>query len=125
MAITTSTSAASKACDAYVDLIDTGGTSGTLQILSSGLTVLASTTFSNPAFGNASNGVATANAIGTITSATNTGTASWFRVNNSAGVAIFSGTVSASGGDMNLNTTSIAMGDQITITSFVATVPTT
>lgn len=69
----------------------------------------------------ASGGVLTANAISNGTAAA-TGTASWFRLWQSNGTtAIMDGDVSTSGADLNLNNTSIATGQTVSVTSFTVT----
>jgi hypothetical protein len=69
----------------------------------------------------ASGGVLTANAISNGTAAA-TGTASWFRLFQSNGTtAIMDGDVSTSGSDLNLNNTSIATSQTVSVTSFVIT----
>ena len=69
----------------------------------------------------ASGGVLTANAISNGTAAA-TGTASWFRLFQSNGTtAIMDGDVSTSGSDLNLNNTSIATGQTVSVTSFTIT----
>jgi hypothetical protein len=69
----------------------------------------------------ASGGVLTANAISNGTAAA-TGTASWFRLFQSNGTtAIMDGDVATSGADLNLNNTSIATGQTVSVTSFTIT----
>ena len=69
----------------------------------------------------ASGGVLTANAITNGTAAA-TGTASWFRLVKSDGTTpIMDGDVSTSGADLNLNNTSIATGQTVSVTSFTVT----
>ena len=69
----------------------------------------------------ASGGVLTANAISNGTAAA-TGTASWFRLCQSNGTtAIMDGDVSTSGADVNLNNTSIATGQTVSVTAFTVT----
>lgn len=69
----------------------------------------------------ASGGVLTANAI-TNGTAGATGTASWFRLFQSNGTtAIMDGDVSTSGADLNLNNTSIATGQTVSVTAFTVT----
>jgi hypothetical protein len=69
----------------------------------------------------ASGGVLTANAISNGTAAA-TGTASWFRLFQSNGTtAIIDGDVGTSGSDLNLNNTSIATGQTVSVTSFTDT----
>lgn len=127
MAITLTNNARSAACDGIVDLIDAGAGAGTIEIKSAASTVagtneVATLTFSDPAFGAASNGVATASAITSDTSATG-GTAGFFTVFDSNNAAVFQGTVSTSGADLNLSSTSIGVGDTVSISSFTATMP--
>lgn len=127
--------AASAAADAVVDRIDTGG-AGTIKIYTGtiptdadtaiGAQVLLGTlTFSATAFGNAANGVATANAITSDTSADATGTAAWARIANGAGTTQMDVTVGTSGEDINFNTVSFVTGATIAITSLTYTQPKT
>jgi len=90
----------------------TGGTATTL---------LAELTASDPMFGAASSGAITASAITADSSANATGTATWFRVVDSAGTFVMDGSVGTSGSDLNLNSTSISTGQNVSITSFVIT----
>lgn len=133
MAIKLTNAAKSAAADAVVDSIDAGAGAGTLEIRTGAQptnaddadsgTLLATLTFSDPAFGAASNGVATASAITQDSSADATGTAGYFVVKTSTGTKIFTGSVTASGGggDMQLVTTSITSGQPVTITAFTYT----
>lgn len=124
MAITLTNAARSAACDGIVDLIDGGTTdaSGDLVIMTAGDVEVATCVMSNPAFGAASNGVATAAAITDDTSATG-GTAALFKIQNRDNTEVFRGTVSTSGADLNLSSVSIGAGDTVQITSFTATMP--
>lgn len=126
--------AASAAADAVVDLCDAGAGAATLRIYDgtapatadtalSGNTLLAQLTMSDPAFGAASNGVATASAITQDASADATGTASFFRILDSNAVVILQGTVGTSGCDLNLNTVSIVAGATVSVTSLTYTQP--
>lgn len=51
-------------------------------------------------------------------SAVTTSTATWYRVVTSGGTAVIDGDASASSGDMQLNTTSIGPGVQVSVTSW-------
>jgi hypothetical protein len=85
--------------------------------------LLATATLASPAFGAASNGVITANAISDVTVAA-TGTAAWFRLLKSDNVTvIMDGSVGTSGCDLNLNATALAAGATLSTTSFTFTVP--
>ncbi len=87
------------------------GTAVSTQVLLAELTCNA--TFA-PA---ASGGVLTLNGITQDSSANASGTAAWFRIVTSGGTAVIDGSVSTSGADMNLNSTSIVSGGTVSITS--------
>jgi len=83
---------------------------------------LARLTFNATAFGAAVAGVATANAIGSDSSADATGTASWFRTYKSDGTsAVFDGSVGTSGCNLNLSSVAITAGGTIAVTGFTYT----
>lgn len=130
-----STAARNAACDAIVDLIDGGAGAGTLTIRTgappatpatadSG-TLLGTLTFSDPAFGSAATGVATASAITSDSSADASGDAGHFRVKDSNAVVIMQGTAgeAADTPDMTFDEKSIVAGGVIACTSFTVTVP--
>jgi hypothetical protein len=117
--------------DEITALID-AGTAGFLRIYDGtrptnadtavgGQTLLAELTMSATSFPAASSGSMTANAITDDSSANATGTASWFRIVDSAGNAVVDGDVGTSGSDLNLNTTAIASGVTVSVTSLVLT----
>jgi hypothetical protein len=127
---------ASAACDAIVDAIDGGAGAGTIKIYAGTIptdadtalgaqTLLATLTFSDPAFGAASNGVATASAITSDTSADATNTATWARIASSTPTTIMDVTVGTSGDDINFNTVSFVTGATVAITALTVTVPKT
>ena len=131
MAMKLSNTARSAAADAVVDLADNGyiriydGTQAATPNTAVGAQVLlAELTFGATAFGAASNGVATANAITQDSSANATGIASWFRVLKSDGATVlWDGTVGAGSGDLSLNSTSIVSGGTLSISSMTYTQP--
>lgn len=128
-----STAARNAAADAVVDLVDAGAGAGVIEIRTGAApatandadsgTLLATLTFSDPAFGAASSGVATASSITQDSSADATGTAGHFRVKDSNGNVVFQGSVGTSGAVMNLVTTSITAGQPVQITSFTYAQP--
>ena len=70
----------------------------------------------------ASGGVLTLNSITSDASADATGTATHFRLWNSAGsTAMVDGDVGTSGSDLNLNTVSLVSGAAVAVTSFTIT----
>ena len=78
--------------------------------------------FGAPAFASAVNGVATANSITADTSANATSVATWFRVLKSDGTSVlFDGTVGLAGSDMNINSTSIVVGAEVSVSAFTYT----
>ncbi|SOE82098.1 hypothetical protein SAMN05446927_5409 [Caballeronia arationis] len=69
----------------------------------------------------ASGGVLTLNSIanGTGTAGAGAGTAAaWYRLTTSGGTAHIDGTVGISGADLNINNTSIATGQTVSVTGF-------
>lgn len=127
---------ASAAADAVVDRIDAGAGAGTIKIYDGTIptnadtalgaqVLLATLTFSDPAFGAASNGVATASAITDDSSADATSTATWARIADSTGTTVMDVTVGTSGDDINFNTVSFVTGATVSITSLTYTQPKT
>jgi hypothetical protein len=111
------------------DAIDGGAGAGLLRIYDgsrpatcgTATTLLAELTFSDPCAGTASAGVLTMSAITADASANATGTATWFRCVDSTGTCCVDGNVGTSGSDLNLNSTSINSGVQVSVTSFTIT----
>lgn len=119
--------------NAMSDIATQVGTSGVLKIFTGTPpatcatadtgTLLATLTCNATAFGTATSGVLTANAI-TSASASGTGTAGYFRIYPSGATttnAVLQGLVGSSGSDLNLNSTSIASGQTVAVTSFTIT----
>lgn len=116
--------------DAVSDLLDNGylriydgtqpanaNTAITTQVL------LAELRFNATAAPAASGGVLTMNSITQDSSADNTGTATWFRALKSDGsTVVFDGSVSTSGANLNLGSTSITSGASVAVTSMAFTV---
>jgi hypothetical protein len=112
------------------DAVDAGGAAGVIRIYGgtrpatggAETTILAELTLTYPgAFLAPDNGAIQADTINPDTSANNTGTATWFRFQDSAGAHVLDGDVGTSGSDLNLNTTSITQGVQVDITSVILT----
>ncbi len=87
-------------------------------------TVLAEVTLADPAFGAPATGVKNLTDPAAVTAAA-TGTATWFRILDSGGVAHFDGKVTATGGggDLTLSTTSLTSGLSVDITGGTITQP--
>ena len=133
MPLRLSTSARNAACNAIVDLIDGGAGAGYIEIrtgtqpatpqtAASG-TLLATLTFSDPAFGAASVGVATASAITSDTSVDADGTAAWARIYDSNNNAIMDMDVGQGSGTLSFDDTSFLTGGTAAITLMTYTVP--
>lgn len=83
----------------------------------SGNTLLVSWTFSaGSAQGSPAAGSMTLSFSATTVSASNTGTATFFRILSSAPAALIQGTVATAGGDFNLTSTSITASSNVSIT---------
>lgn len=126
MAITHVTSVRNGLADYTVDQIDVGTTdaNGDLVIATSGDVEVATLACSAPAFGAASSGTATANAISDDTNATG-GTAAvhWFQNKDNAEVFRGSVTATGGGGDLELSSTSIGAGDTVSVSSYTYSAP--
>jgi len=129
MAYRLATATRNAACDAIVDLLD----SGTIQIRTgsqptnvgdaAGGTLLGTLTFGATAFGAASTGVATANSITSDTSADASGTAGHARILTS-GAAIHSDADCGQGsGSVSFDNSSVVSGGTLAISSATITVP--
>lgn len=123
MALVHITTIRNSLADLVVDALDLGSTdaTGDLQVATSTAwtTVLATINFANPAFGAASAGTATmAGAPKEDSNAAGGGTAAAFRVRDRDNNEVFRGTVSTSGADMNLSSTTINSGDAVRINAF-------
>jgi len=122
MAVTHPTTVRNGLADYVVDLIDAGAGAGTLEFQTSGNVEVATLTFSDPAFGAATGGTATASAITSDTSATG-GAVAKFAVKDSNGNPVFYGAVSTSGSDINLSSLSVGVGDTVSISSLTYSAP--
>lgn len=111
--------------NAIRDAIDAGAGAGLLRIYDgsrpatggAATTLLAELTFTDPSSTGASAGTLTLSAINADPSANATGTATWARIVTSSGTFVADCNVGTSGSDINLNTTSINAGVQVSITS--------
>ena len=137
MALTPSitTAARNAAADAVVDLLDAGDTAAQVRIYDgtppadanaalSSNTLLAQLSMSDPAFGAAAAGVATASAITQDSSADATGTASFFRagsVNSGTFTPVMQGSAGTATTDLVLNSVAISSGAAVSISSFTYT----
>ena len=129
------TAAANAAADAVVDLLDAGNEAAQLRIYDgtppananaslSSNNLLAALTMSDPAFGAASSGVATASAITSDTTADATGTASFFRLgsmNSGTFTPVIQGNVGTSSADLILSSVSITVGGTVAVSSLTYT----
>lgn len=83
--------------------------------------LLAELTCTDPAAPAAASGVLTFSTITQDSSANATGTATWFRMVDSAGTFVLDGNVAASGSDLNLTSTSIVATEAVSISSATIT----
>lgn len=128
-----STDTRNKACDAIVDDIDAGAGAGTIAVRTGGQPtnvgdadsgdLLGTLTFTDPAFGASSTGVATASAITSDTNADMSGTAGHFRIKDSTPAIHSDGTCGLGSGDMSFDNNVIVAGGTIAISAMTITVP--
>lgn len=125
------------AADAAIDRLNGGTGPGTIKIYTGAqptnpdtaigaVTLLATFTLADPAFGAAVSGVKTIDADPVLeTDGVADGTAAWFRAADSEGAPVADGTVSATGGGGNLeiNTTTVSVGLALEITGGTVTMP--
>lgn len=133
MAFRLATSARNAACNGVVDLLDAGAGAGTMAIRTGAQptnvgdadsgTLLGTLTFSDPAFGNAATGVATASAITSDSSADASGTAGHFRLKDSDAAIVADGDCGQGSGTLNFDNTTIVAGGVIACSSFTVTAP--
>ena len=124
-----SNAAANAAADAVAALMNSGylkiydgSQAATADTATSGQTLCATLRFSSTAFGAASAGVATANAITSDTDAAATCTASWARILKSDNSTIvMDQSVCTSGCDINLATTSIVQHATVSVSAYTYT----
>lgn len=133
MALRLSTDTRNKAADAIVDDLDAGAGAGTIAIRTGAQptnvgdadtgTLLGTLTFSDPAFGAASTGVATASAITSDSSADASGTAGHARLKDSDANIHSDATCGQGSGDFNFDNAVIVAGGVIAVSSCTITVP--
>lgn len=129
LAIAYSTTVRNNRMNQVRDAIDGGAGAGLWRIYDgsrpatcgTATTLLAELTCSDPCAAAAASGVMTFSAITADSSANATGTATWSRVVDSTGTCCVDGNVGTAGSDLNLNSTSISSGQQVSITSATLT----
>lgn len=124
MSTTLETVARNAACNAVVDLVDQGSGAGKLKIRE-GSTVLCVVTLSDPAFGNAATGVATASGLPLSGVGIAPGDADNFQITDSADTLLWSGDVTATGGGgaLTLDNVNIAVSQVVNISSLTHNAP--
>lgn len=126
MAVTYTTAVKTSRMTAVRDAIDGGGAAGRLEIGSAAMAAILATItlgYSGATTGTISGAVLTlAGFPRSDTSADNTGTAAAARIRTSAGTDIITGlTVGTSASDINLDSTSITAGQNVTVSSATIT----
>lgn len=133
MALTYSATLRNNFADEITALLDAGATGALIEIYTTPRpadpdaaatgTKLATLTCSTVSFGAASGGVITAATITGDSSADATGTAAYFRITDSNGLAHMDGSVGTTGADMNFNTVAFVSGATVDITAGTVTSP--
>ena len=110
--------------DLVVDQLDLASPPGKIVMQTSGGAAVATLTFANPAFGNSSAGVATANAIVADTNAVGgTIAKAELRQGGATPIVLCSVTATGGGGDIQLNSVVISAGQQVSLTSLTYAAP--
>lgn len=122
MAITHTTATRNALANAINTAANAGAGAAQLVIMTSADAEVATLVMSDPAYGAASSGSITANAIADDTSATG-GTAALFKVTDSAGTEVYRGSVGTSGADLNFSSLTFGAGDTVSVSSLVYTAP--
>jgi len=130
MAVTLSAAAANAMADALGTLLNGGSAKfyttprpATADTAITTQTLLATSTFANPAFASASAGVLTAHAMTDESDAPASGTAVWFRAVTSGAAAVLDGSVGTSDADCVLSTVTVLQHGVLSITSCTLTIP--
>ena len=120
MAITHETAVRNGLADYINSQVNAGSTNpgGQIVFQTSANAEVATFQMADPAFGGATGGVITANAITDDTNATG-GTVTNFKLTDRNGATVLTGTVTATGGggDITVSSTTIGAGDTVSITS--------
>lgn len=127
---TLANAARSAACDAIVDLLDAGNEAARFLLTDTADgagSVIATITLNDPAFGAASNGVASLD-VDPVPSATASATdtaAGWAlqSMNSGTPTTVLSGTIGTGSEDLDIDNTSVTSGQTVNITSLTVTVP--
>lgn len=135
MAVKLSLTTRTALAQAIIDAIDSGSAAGSIKIYDgaqpsgpdvpvTSQIVLSEHTLSYPC-GTASNGILTFNAISEDSFANTTGTATWARFYNSAGVAVADASITqvGGGGDLQMNTVNVVINGPVRFTSLQWTMP--
>ena len=124
MAVTHPTATRNGIADYVVDQLDLNTPPGKLVFQTSGGAAVATLTFSNPAFGSAASGTATAAAITSDTNAAGgTTTKAEMRQGNATAIVLCSVTNTGGGGDIQLSSTVISAGQTVAITALTYAAP--
>ena len=126
MAITHATAVRNALADQVDTLINTGGGTSNFTFRNAQSVTLAVVDLDNPAFGAASSGamsVAGTPQEGVASHATSNAICSAFDIKDRNGAVVLSGTVAATGADINVSNTTINNGDTVRISSFTYNAP--
>lgn len=124
MAVTHVTALRNTLADAAVDAIDGGAGAGLLEFRTSGDVEVATLTFSDPAFGAASSGTATASAISSDTNATGgTIAKAALRTSTPDDQILCSVTATGGGGDIELSSVGVSAGQTVAVSSLTYSAP--
>ena len=123
MALTLTTASKNAILDVLWDQADGGAGAGYFEVQIAGNVEVATLTFSDPAFAAAAANSKTADPITSDTSATGNATdVTLVQFFDSNDLAFAEGTAALTGGNLNLSTLTIAVGDTVSCSSMVASI---
>lgn len=133
MATRVADAARNAAANAVVDLADAGAGAGTIKVYTGAQpadaddaesgSLLVTFTLNDPAFDAAASGAAALDVAPAISAtASATGTAGYFRLEDSTGANVLDGACGSGSGELDLDNTSITSGQTVTINSLTVTV---
>jgi hypothetical protein len=124
LAVTHPTAVRTLLADTVVDQLDLNTPPGKLVMQTAGGASVATLTFSNPAFGAAASGTATAGAITSDTNAVGgTITKAELRQGNATPIVLCSVTNTGGGGDIQLSSTIVSAGQTVAVTALTYSAP--
>lgn len=117
------TGARNALADAFDDYVNTGAGTANMKLETSADAEVAVFNFSNPAFGNASTGVITLADTPIQDTNANGGTVAQASIYNRNGTKVSESVAATSGQEVTVSSTTVGVGETVTLTALTVTVP--